>query len=218
MCERAGLVKLGHVGLDGSKMKANAKRYRNRRYEKLEEEEQALEQEVKELLRSAEEADVAEDKQYGRGQRGDELPADLARRASRLQKIRAAKASLEQESRERAERKNAEKQQRFEVRQEQAQERGGKVNGRLPQMLKVEEVRPKPNSAGNLTESRIPFDARWSYQEFRAGLQCASGSRWRKAHHRGGRRHSGCARPRATSENGASYRAKSGTQAGSHDG
>jgi transposase len=101
LCEKAGLVKLGHVAIDGTKLQANASKHKAMSYERMTEKEQALKEEVEQLLAEAARVDAAEDAQYGKGKRGDELPAELARRESRLQKIAQAKAALEQEARER---------------------------------------------------------------------------------------------------------------------
>ena len=102
LCRRAGLVKLGQVAIDGTKIKANASKHKAMSYRRMHEAEAALAGEVAELLRRAEVADQAEDARYGAERRGDELPAELARRESRLAKIREAKAALEAEARTRA--------------------------------------------------------------------------------------------------------------------
>src|SRR5713101_3241647 len=102
LCQEAGLVKLGHVALDGTKVKANASKHKAMSYERMCAAEQQLEQEVAALLARAQAVDAEEDAQYGAGRRGDELPAELARRESRLAKIREAKAALEVEARTRA--------------------------------------------------------------------------------------------------------------------
>ena len=102
LCRRAGLVKLGHVALDGTKVKANASKHKAMSYDRMGKAEAELEKEIGELLRRAEEADAEEDAKYGKGRRGDELPEELKRRESRLAKIRAAKAALEAESKEKA--------------------------------------------------------------------------------------------------------------------
>ena len=99
LCRRAGLVKLGHVAVDGTKVKANASKHKAMSYRRMQETEAALTAEVAELLRRADAADRDEDTRYGNEQRGDELPAELARRESRLAKIREAKAALEAEAR-----------------------------------------------------------------------------------------------------------------------
>ena len=102
LCRTAGLVKLGRVAIDGTKVKANASKHKAMSYGRMVEKEAALRQEVAELLRRAEAEDREEDQRYGPDRRGDELPAELARRESRLRKIAEAKAALEAEARERA--------------------------------------------------------------------------------------------------------------------
>jgi transposase len=97
LCQRAGLVKLGHVALDGTKVKANASKHKAMSYGRMKQEEARLEEEVKRLLKEAEAVDEEEDHRYGKDKRGDELPRELARRESRLKKIREAKAALEAE-------------------------------------------------------------------------------------------------------------------------
>ncbi len=103
LCQRAGLVKLGHVALDGTKVKANASKHKAMSYRRMRERQAQLESEVAELLRRAEEVDEEEDRRYGKDKRGDELPEELAFRESRLRRIREAKAALEAEAREAAE-------------------------------------------------------------------------------------------------------------------
>src|SRR5208337_2593869 len=95
LCQQAGLVKLGHVALDGTKVKANASKHKAMSYERMGETEKRLEAEVQGLLAEAARIDAEEDGKYGKGKRGDELPEELARRESRLAKIREAKAALE---------------------------------------------------------------------------------------------------------------------------
>ena len=97
-CQRAGLVKLGHVALDGTKVRANASRHKAMSYRRMKEKEAQLAAEVAELLRRAQEADDEEDSRYGQDRRGDELPEELAFREGRLEKIREAMAGLEAEA------------------------------------------------------------------------------------------------------------------------
>jgi transposase len=103
LCQKAGLVKLGHVALDGTKMKANASKHKAMSYKRMKEEEVRLEAEVAALLKKAEVVDEEEDRRYGRGKRGDELPQELAFRESRLQKIREARKALEEDAQREAE-------------------------------------------------------------------------------------------------------------------
>ena len=102
-CQRAGLVKLGHVALDGTKVKANASRHKAMSYRRMKEKETQLAAEVAELLRRAQEVDDEEDRRYGKDKRGDELPEELAFRKGRLEKIREAMAALEAEAQAAAE-------------------------------------------------------------------------------------------------------------------
>jgi transposase len=103
LCQKAGLVKLGHVALDGTKIKANASKHKAMSYKRMKEEEARLDAEVAELLKKAEAVDDEEDQRYGKDKRGDELPKELAFREGRLKKIREAKAALEAEARLEAE-------------------------------------------------------------------------------------------------------------------
>jgi transposase len=98
LCRQAGLAKLGHVSLDGSKVRANASKHKAMSYGRMKEKRARLEAEVEELLRQAEEVDEAEDRRYGQDRRGDELPQELAFRESRLKKIREAQEALEAEA------------------------------------------------------------------------------------------------------------------------
>src|SRR6202047_32670 len=99
---QAGTMKLGRVMLDGSKVKANASKHKAMSYGRMQGEEKRIKEEVKRLLAEAEATDAEEDARYGRDRRGDELPAELARRETRLQKIQEAKRALEERAREQA--------------------------------------------------------------------------------------------------------------------
>jgi len=101
LAAEAGLVKLGHVALDGTKVKANASRHKAMSYGRMEERASALEAEVAGWLAQAEETDAAEDAVLGDRQ-GDELPAHLATKEKRAVAIRKAKAALEERAREKA--------------------------------------------------------------------------------------------------------------------
>jgi transposase len=103
---QAGTMKLGRVVLDGSKVKANASKHKAMSYGRMQEDEKRLKEEVKRLLEQAEARDAEEDARYGPDRRGDELPAELARRETRLQRIREAKRGLEERAREQAKSKD----------------------------------------------------------------------------------------------------------------
>lgn len=102
LCAEAGLVKVGRLALDGTKIKANASRHKAMSYDRMTQEEQRLQNEIAELLATAEATDDAEDERHGKNRTGEELPAELARRESRLKKIQEAKAALEEQARQRA--------------------------------------------------------------------------------------------------------------------
>jgi hypothetical protein len=98
LCQKAGLVSLGHVALDDTKVQANASKHKAMSNGRMLKSERQLEGEMRALLRKAELIDAQEDGQYGKGKRGDELPEGLQRRSSRLEWIRKAKAELEAEA------------------------------------------------------------------------------------------------------------------------
>jgi transposase len=100
LCQEAHLVKVGHISLDGTKMKASASKHKAMSYERMGKKERELEQEIEALLAKADEADAEEDRRYGKGKRGDELPKELAFRETRLKKIKEAKAALEKRMKE----------------------------------------------------------------------------------------------------------------------
>ena len=102
VCAQAGLVKLGRVALDGAKVKANASRHKAMSYDRMKEEEARLQQEIAELMAKADAADADDDGQFG-DRHGDELPDELARRQSRLEKIRTAREALEAAATQKAE-------------------------------------------------------------------------------------------------------------------
>ena len=160
LCEKAGLVKLGHVSIDGTKIKANASKHKAMSYARMGETEQRLKAEIEALLKQAEDVDAAEDAQYGKGKRGDELPEELARRESRLKKIAQAKAELEQEAREKAERERAEAEAKLAERRDEEERTGKKKRGREPRVPDPEQAQPEARAQRNFTdpESRIMPD------------------------------------------------------------
>lgn len=149
LCQKAGLVKLGHVALDGTKVKANASRHKAMSYGRMEKKAAELEQEVESLLKKAEAADSQEDALYGKGNRGDELPDELRFKQSRLKKIHEAKQALEQEARQEARGKQAE----YEAKKKAWQDKQGR-KGKPPQSPSD---KPDPKRQRNFTdpESRI---------------------------------------------------------------
>lgn len=108
LCQKAGLVKLGHVALDGTKVRANASKHKAMSYGRMEKKAEELEAEVKQLLEEAKAIDEKEDIKYGKGNRGDELPEELRNKETRLKKIREAMRELEEEAQAKAEKKREE--------------------------------------------------------------------------------------------------------------
>jgi transposase len=98
LCQSAGLVKLGHVAVDGTKLKANASRHKAMSYGRMRQSEPKLAAEVAAWLKAAEAADAADDAEFGTDRRGDETPDWMADKQKRLERIRKAKAELEAEA------------------------------------------------------------------------------------------------------------------------
>jgi transposase len=143
LCAEAGLVKLGNVSLDGTKIKANASLSANRTLKHLK-------QEIDKMLSEADAKDAEEDKAYGADKRGDELPEDMRDRNSRINRLKACKERLEQEKAE------AEKQQQGKIDERKAKEEstGKKPRGRQP---KPAEEAGNADAKANVTDpdSRI---------------------------------------------------------------
>jgi len=132
LCQRTGMVKLGHVAIDGTKVRANASKHKAMSYARMQEEEKRLKKEISKLMRESEITDRSEDRCYGVDKRGDELPDELAHREGRLRKIQEAKAALEADARAAAREAGADE-------------------------SEIEEVEPAPKAQRNFTdpESRI---------------------------------------------------------------
>ena len=146
----AGLLKLGTLAIDGSKIKANASKHRAMSYERMQQEENRLRRQIQKIVAAAKRQDVLEDEEFGSDFRGDELPAELSRRETRLATIKAAKERLE-------ERKALESQQKDERRAQQAEEEGREPPQERPELRKHPKGKPKPKDQENFTDpdSRI---------------------------------------------------------------
>ena len=154
LCQKAGLVSMKHIAIDGTKLLANASKHKAMSYSRMVEKEKELEAEIKELLKRGLDIDAQEDAEYGPDRRGDELPEELATREKRLAKIREAKQALELEARERA--AVLEEEQSQKVAEQEAS--GKKPCGRKPGPIKTE---PDGKAQRNFTdpESRIMKDS-----------------------------------------------------------
>ena len=160
LCREAGLVKLGHVALDGTKVRANASKHKAMSYGRMKKKEEELEREVRELLELAEAVDTLEDARYGVGVRGDELPQELRRRETRLKKIREAMGALEEEARADAAVQAEQAREKIREREKKAKETGEKPRGRKPKIPDPKKAKPADKAQRNFTDpdSRIMKD------------------------------------------------------------
>jgi transposase len=120
-----GMVKLGNLSTDGTKMGANASRHKAMSYGYMNKESGRLEAEIEQLLKEAEQLDAEQDAALG-SRRGDELPEELKRREERLAKIREAKARLEVEARAEAEEEQRRRDEEQAKREAEGRQRRGK--------------------------------------------------------------------------------------------
>lgn len=109
LCQRAGLVKLGSVALDGTKVKANASKHKAMSYERMKKDDKRLREKVAELLAKAEQVDEEEDALYGEGSGMDVLPEDLRNAGTRRARIRQLMKELEEETKQQQEAEKAAK-------------------------------------------------------------------------------------------------------------
>lgn len=145
IAKNSGLIKLGRVAIDGTKVKANASRHKAMSYDRMKQEEKRLENEIAELLKQAERTDRKEDQEYGSENRGDDLPEELCRRESRIKKIREAKKRLEERQAEEDREKG------------RHEGDGGRPNGKKGHAFKKEFGQTREKAQDNFTdpESRI---------------------------------------------------------------
>jgi transposase len=165
LCRQAGLVKLGHVALDGTKVRANASRHKAMSYRRMQQKEAELKEQINALLLEAEACDKKEDALYGKGNRGDQLPEELRFAKTRLAKIREAKAALEQQAREQAKAQQA----GFEAKKKAWDNRSERRGGRPP---KAPSDKPKATAQRNFTDpdSRVMLEA--STKSFQQCYNC----------------------------------------------
>jgi transposase len=147
LCRDAGMAKLGHVSLDGTKVAANASRHAAMSYKRMKEAEPELAKKVDDWKKQSAETDASEDQEHGEDKRGDEVPDHVKSAVRKLAKVRAAKERLEAEAKEKADRIAAE-------RAATEAETGEKSRGRAPRAL---DGVPDDNAQSNFTdpESRI---------------------------------------------------------------
>ena len=150
IAQASGLVKMGTIAIDGSKVRANASKHRAMSYERMKSEEKRLRRQIRKIVAASKKQDRLDDDEFGPDFRGDELPEELRRRKERLKVIQQARASLEarkaQEAREEDERKAS-----------QAEEEGREPPKERPELRKHPKGKPKPKDQENFTDpqSRI---------------------------------------------------------------
>jgi transposase len=152
LCHKSGLVKLGRVAIDGTKIKANASKHKAMSYGRMNEKEAQLKREVRAIMERAEAIDREEDELYGVDRSGNELPAELARREDRLKKIREAKAELEAEARAEAAQQAAATAARIAEREREERRRGRRFAGAKPKPVDAEQAKPSPKAQLNFTD------------------------------------------------------------------
>lgn len=180
IAQEAGALKVGRIALDGTKIRANASKHKAMSYARMPERQAALQAEVQRLLAEAETLDRAEDAQYGRGQRGNDLPPELRDPATRRQRLREAQARLQE-----AERKRdlaATKQAQIDkiTTAQQALEEAAREQATADGRANPATARPAPNAQRNFTdpESRIMKTADGFQQCYNAQVAATVGSQF----------------------------------------
>ncbi len=171
LCQKAGLVKLGHVALDGTKMAANASKHKAMSYDRMLKKEEQLKAEIAQLLSGAEAADHSDDARLGPKGKDDDLPEELRRRDSRLQKIQEAIAALNadaartralelqeqaDQARERAQAAEGEKREAAEQRANRAAQKAADAAQKAKEKAadRTEEAKRKAEQAAEMAQSR----------------------------------------------------------------
>ncbi len=168
----AGLVKIGKLAIDGSKLKANASKHKSMSYDRMKKEEARLKREIAAILKLAADADAEDDTEFGPDFRGDELPEELRRRETRLQRIQEAKERLEkrkaEEAREADEKKKA-----------KAAKEGREPPKERPELRKHPKGQPKPKDQESFTDpdSRIMKSSKGFEQSYNAHIAADGESR-----------------------------------------
>ena len=143
LCARAGMVGLGHVSVDGSKVKANASRHKAMSYSRMQEEEKRLKEKISKIFAEAEEIDRREDEEFGKGNSGFGLPEELDSSKKRLKKIKEAMAAIEQDAEEKAENRRREREEN---------DRKLRKEGKTPRKKKEITNDPEPRAQRNFTD------------------------------------------------------------------
>ena len=177
LCEAAGLAKLGHVALDGTKIKANASKHKAMSYQRMKQREMELQAEVTKILADAETADAAEDAKFGPDKSGDELPKWATDKVQRLARIKEAKAALEADARA-----MAEEERRIEAEKEKQRQAEGRKKPGVPAAPPSDEPDPKAQRNFTDSESRIMKTKDGYIQGYNAQAAVDAGSQVIVAH------------------------------------
>ena len=172
IAQASGLVKLGTLAIDGSKVRANASKHKAMSYERMQKEEKKLRREIAALTARAQGQDEAEDVEFGPDFRGDEIPEELERRKSRLATIQAAKKRLE-------ERKRAAEADKIEAerRAEEERKREGKPKRKSKRKRPLGQPKPKDQESFTDPDSRIMKTNQGFQQSYNTQIAVDGGSR-----------------------------------------
>jgi len=135
LCMAAKMVKLGHVALDGTKIRANASKDANKEYKTIKSEQDKIRHEIDEWFKQAEHEDEAEDELYGEDKRGDELPEWVSNKEERLKRLGEAKAEIERKAKDKKDKRNSDEE-----------------SGKKPKSHHRQEAEPKPDTKHNFTD------------------------------------------------------------------
>lgn len=163
LCQKAGLVKLGHIALDGTKVRANASKHKAMSYGRMEKKVEELEAEVARLMKRAESTDAEEDALYGKGKRGDELPEELRYKESRLVNIRDAMSALEREAEDKA---------KAQARKDERESRKKGNRKRRGRKRQDDSVKPDSSAQRNFTDPDSRIMVNGSTKSFEQSYNC----------------------------------------------
>ncbi|QPN59303.1 transposase [Synechococcus sp. CBW1002] len=149
LCQKAGMVSLGHVALDGTKVQANASKHKAMSHERMLRAEKELQKEINALIRKAEILDAQEDRRYGKGNLGSELPDELRHKQGRLAKIRQARKEMEAETAAAAARQRQEEAEKARAKATAAEESDGSAPEQAELNRKAEAAAAKAAAAGD---------------------------------------------------------------------
>ncbi|HMP36110.1 MAG TPA: IS1182 family transposase [Phycisphaerales bacterium] len=171
IAREAGLVRMGTIAVDGTKIRADASKRKAMSYDRMQKEEARLREELKAIAAKAEAEDASDDERFGPDFRGDELPEELRRRESRLKTIVAAKERLEARKREEAAQRERDAQEARRAQEKQNDDRDGKgqggADGDDQAAIAAAAAKPKPKDQENFTDpdSRIMKDGTGAFQQ-----------------------------------------------------